>query len=178
ALQDTNNKAYKLSSTKGHKLADAAETKLKGVADNAGEEMAAAATRSKQAYAAAKWLVVLTLIIGVLAGIAVSWWIVSGIVRSIIRVTNRAKQIADNDLTGEPLAVTSRDELGELTTATNKMSTSLKNMVEEVTTSSNEVASAATEIAASSEEMASGMTEQTEQVTQISSAIEEMSASI
>jgi len=93
-------------------------------------------------------------------------------------VLARSQAIAGGDLTGKDLVVRSKDEFGDLTRATNKMSASLRNLVAEVSGSASDVAAAATEIAASSEEMAAGLNEQTQQVTQISSAIEEMSASV
>lgn len=104
------------------------------------------------------------------------------LIRSITTATNRVlivlRAVACGDLTQEPLRMTSKDEMGELARATDRMSASLTELIQQVNGSALEVASAATEIAASSEEMAQGMSEQTQQVTQISSAIEEMSASV
>lgn len=123
-------------------------------------------------------LAIVVALLGCVAAAIVGVLFSRAILRSVLPIVERAKQIADKDLTGVPLPVRTKDELGQLTIAVNQMSESLVAMVAEVNNSANEVASAATQIAASSEEMAAGMNEQTQQVTQISSAIEEMSASV
>ncbi|MFP4144312.1 MAG: methyl-accepting chemotaxis protein [Phycisphaeraceae bacterium] len=178
SLENSNQVAAALSAEEGRELLEESEAKLKTIADKADEAMIDDAESSRETYAFAKWLVLVTLVVGVASGVLISWYIVRGIVRGLSVLKARARQIADNDLTGEPLAVTSDDELGELTEATNRMSASLRRMVQEVTSSASEVASAATQIAASSEEMDSSTTEQSAQVSQISSAIEEMSQSV
>jgi len=120
-----------------------------------------------------------------IAGLVVAVFVVVGallfainLTRPIKALLDRSLQIAKGDLTGEPLVVKSRDEIGQVTEATNQMSDSLRELVSEMAQSADNVAAAATEIAASSEEMAAGMDSQTQQITQISSAIEEMSASV
>ncbi|MEL7087155.1 MAG: methyl-accepting chemotaxis protein, partial [Planctomycetota bacterium] len=106
------------------------------------------------------------------------WFFSVRLVRPIPPILERARRIADGDLSGEALKVTSRDEMGELTESMNAMTGSLRTLIEEVSVASQEVAAASTEIAASSDEIARGMNEQTSQVHQVSSAVEEMSASI
>ncbi len=108
----------------------------------------------------------------------VAYWFATTFVKPIHRIVDRAKQIADNDLTGDLLPVTTQDELGQLTESINEMAASIKTVVSEVSSSANDVASAATQIAASSEEMAQSISEQSGKVTQISAAVEEMSASV
>ena len=100
------------------------------------------------------------------------------IVSIIHMVLDRARRISENDLTGEPMPVLTKDELGELTVAINEMESSLRNIVSEVMRVTEEVSGAATKIASSSSEIASGMDEQASQVSQVSSAVSEMSQSI
>ena len=108
----------------------------------------------------------------------VGWFFSVRLVRPIPPILERARQIADGDLSGEPLPVTRADEMGKLTESMNAMTGSLRSLIEEVSVASQEVAAASTQIAASSDEIARGMNEQTSQVHQVSSAVEEMSASI
>ncbi len=124
-----------------------------------------------------------TQLLGLGMGIAVSvcgiaWYFSRRLVRPIAPLLQRARQIAEGKLSGQPLPVLGHDELGQLTVSINEMSASLRGLIEEVTDTSREVAAASTQIAASSDEMAHGMNEQTRQVHQVSSAVEEMSASI
>jgi len=122
-------------------------------------------------------IVMSSVIIGVVVGL-IGLFFSRVMVRPLKPIVARTREIASGDLTGEPLAVTSGDEFGILTTAVNEMSGSLQALVVGVSSASREVAGAATQIAASSEEMAQGMGEQNQQVTQISAAVEEMSASV
>jgi methyl-accepting chemotaxis protein len=129
----------------------------------------------------ASWnMLVLSLTMGLIIVLSVGLlvYVMRNLLRAVHSVVARARQIADKDLTGEPLVITTRDELGTLMTAINQMAVSLRHVVGDVSQSAREVAGAATEIAASSEQMAAAAEDQSTQVTQISSAIEEMSASI
>ena len=178
SLEASNRVAQDLSNNQAREFLDNAELKLREISEMADEAMLTAAQASDENYAAARILVIVTIVLGVLIGLAVAWYIVNGIVRSINVVMGRAREIADGDLTGEALVVRSKDEIGQLTECVNEMSRSLNEVVGEVGSASREVAGAATEIAASSEEMATSMNEQSAQITQVSSAIEEMSASV
>jgi methyl-accepting chemotaxis protein len=124
-----------------------------------------------------------TLVIGSIAaagavGLGISWFLTRSIVGSIRRVLDRSTSIGRGDLTGPPLAITSKDETGALTASVNAMQASLTKLVGELAGSAREVASAATQIAASSEEISRGMGHQQQQVSQVSAAITEMSASV
>jgi len=116
---------------------------------------------------------VVAVFVGVLA-----FFFSTTLIKPILPVVARAKEIAAGDLTGDDLPIKSQDEFGQLTLAMNDMSRSLSELVLEVSSTSHDVASASTEIAASSEEMAAGITEQNQQMVQIASAMEQMSASI
>jgi len=122
-------------------------------------------------------IVVVSTIVSAIAGV-IAFFFSVGLVKPINPIVVRAKAIADGDLTGEPMQVRSKDELGQLTESVNDMSKSLRQLVTEVAESAENVASAAVEIAGSSEEMTKGMGDQSRQITQVSSAIEEMSVSV
>ncbi len=177
-LENSTQAAFDLSRTDGRKFEKEAEAKLKTISDNADQAMTADVKASANDYSVARLLVIGTLVFGVLVGVLISFFIVSGIVKGLNALLVRAKAVAQGDLSGAPLVQKSQDELGQLTGAVNEMQTSLATLVSEVSSGAHQVASAATEIAAASEEMATGMKEQSSQVTQISSAIEEMSQSV
>ncbi len=117
-------------------------------------------------------------LIAVVVAIIVAVLLIRSITAAVNKVLNVLRAIAAGDLTQDQLRMTSKDEMGELARATDRMSDSLTELVTQVSQATREVASAATQIAASSEEMATGMKEQTDQVSQVSAAIEEMSQSI
>ncbi len=98
--------------------------------------------------------------------------------RPLRAMLNRAKSIAEGDLSGSALPSLSDDELGMLTASMNDMQQSLAELVGLVQGAANEVASAATQIAASSEEIALGMEHQQRQTGQVTNAVDEMAKSV
>lgn len=110
-------------------------------------------------------------------GSVLAWWFSTAITRSVRRVADRARAVAERDISGEPMAVLSDDEFGDLTKSVNAMTDSLRKMIGEIEQSAAEVAGAATEIAASSEQIRSGLQQQDRQVSQMSSAVTELSSS-
>ena len=125
------------------------------------------------------WGVSLGLGAGLLAMAGLCYWLGRSIIRPIMDMVHRLKDIAqgEGDLTRR-VEVTSHDEIGELATWFNTFVKKVHDIVYEVAGATREVASAATQIAASSEEMAQGIAQQTEQTTQVSSAVEQMSSSV
>ncbi|CAM5224097.1 Methyl-accepting chemotaxis sensory transducer with Cache sensor OS=Ureibacillus acetophenoni OX=614649 GN=SAMN05877842_103159 PE=3 SV=1 [Ureibacillus acetophenoni] len=92
--------------------------------------------------------------------VIISFIIVRSITKPIISVTNRMNVVASGDLSIEPLAIKSRDELGELSNNFNIMVVNIKQLVTEIRTASEQVASSSEQLTASSEETA----QSTEQV--------------
>ncbi|GKV69228.1 putative sensory transducer protein YvaQ [Sporosarcina sp. NCCP-2716] len=104
----------------------------------------------------------------------------------IKRVMERMKSIADGDLSHEPLAVNSRDEVGQLAAATNEMSARTREMLneingvsssvsahsEELTQSSNEVNAASRQIAVTMQELTSGIESEANTATDLAMVME------
>lgn len=179
SLQNTNQRAFDLSTKTGSDLLEEAENKLADISKMADDSMNKASATGAAAYASARWVMILTTLLGLAAAGTMALLVIRKLVKSLNIVIAQAKDIAEGegDLT-KRIPVESKDEIGELGMWFNKFVQKIHDVIGEVAASASEVASAATQIASSSEEMASGMNEQTDQVTQISSAIEEMSASI
>ncbi|MBS0198689.1 MAG: HAMP domain-containing protein, partial [Planctomycetes bacterium] len=74
-----------------------------------------------------------------IATLAFALMLVRNINSRVTRLLDRARTIAAADLTGAPLAVTSTDELGQLTTAINAMQSSLTSLVTEVQSGTSQI---------------------------------------
>jgi methyl-accepting chemotaxis protein len=125
-------------------------------------------------------------------GIFIAFFLSRGISGATASVLHQAEAIASGDLTGEDVIVTSQDELGDLTTAMNRMHASLTKVIESISQNAQNVANASEEfssvsqqISANSEEtsaQAATVANATEQVNRnlqtVATATEEMSASI
>ena len=103
--------------------------------------------------------------------------------KPIQRVMNRMKTVAQGDLTDEPLQVKTKDEIGQLTVATNEMSENMRtllnqihgvsqtvsNQSEELTRFSGEVKEGTEQVAATMQEIAAGSESQASNATELSS---------
>ena len=92
---------------------------------------------------------ILVSIAAIVVGICVGWLISRSISRPVKSAVSFAQAIAAGDLS-QTLEVKSKDEVGELTSALNKMSDSLRDMIGKIRGTSEQVASAAGEISANS----------------------------
>jgi len=90
---------------------------------------------------------------------------ISGTTQSVLA---QAEAIAAGDLTRQDLKVCSQDELGDLTTAINKMSASLKRMILAITENAVQVASASEELNATSQQITTNSEETSAQVMVVS----------
>ncbi len=97
--------------------------------------------------------------------------------KPLATVVEKFRLVGEGDLT-QRIESKRSDEIGQLATVFNSVTTSLAEVVGEVTHSADNVAAAATELAASSEEMAAGMKSQADQVGRVSSAMVEMNGSV
>ena len=100
---------------------------------------------------------------------------ISGATHSVLV---QAEAIAAGDLTCEDLTVRSQDELGDLTTAINKMKGNLKRMILDISENSLQVASASEELSSSATLQAQGADHQKDQTTQVATAMQEMSSTV
>jgi methyl-accepting chemotaxis protein len=90
----------------------------------------------------------------------------------------QAEAIAAGDLTREDLKVRSRDELGDLTLAINKMSGSLKSMIMAITENSLHVASASEELSNTSQQISANSEETSAQAKVVSDSAQQVSQNL
>jgi methyl-accepting chemotaxis protein len=93
-------------------------------------------------------------------------------------VLSQAEAIAAGDLTRDDLKVHSQDELGELTTAINKMSGSLKGMILAITENAVQVATASEELNATSQQITANSEETSAQADVVSKAAQAVSQNL
>lgn len=125
---------------------------------------------------------VIVVIISMVAAVLVS----SIISNPIIRVMKRMQLVAAGDLSHEPLAVHTRDEVGQLIVATNEMSANTRELLhkinsvsttvtaqsEELTQSSNEVNAASEQVAATMQELAYGIENEAQSAADLATIME------
>lgn len=102
--------------------------------------------------------------LAIVLGALVAYWYSGRLAGTIGRLVRQTEAVTDGDLTVPALAVTSRDELGDLTEHVNQMVGHLREMLQEVNRTADQVA-------ASSEEMLACSEETTQAAEQISEAM-------
>jgi len=112
--------------------------------------------------------------------LCVAGWFIIGrtVVRPILRITGLARSIADGDLSSEDLVIKSKDEMGVLSSALNRMKSNLNSMLAEVKNRSAQVGSATTQLSSTATQIVANTDVQSSQATQVATAMEEMSATV
>ena len=111
-------------------------------------------------------------------GIFVAIFLSRGISGATQSVLVQAEAIAAGDLTRDDLKVLSRDELGDLTTAINKMSVSLKRMILSITENSLQISSASEELSSTSQQISANSEETSAQARVVSNATVQVSQNL
>ena len=111
-------------------------------------------------------------------GIFVAVFLSRGIAGATHSVLVQAEAIAAGDLTRDDLKVRSQDELGNLTTAINKMSGSLKRMIRAITENAVQVASASEELNTTSQQITANSEETSAQADVVAKAAQTVSQNL
>jgi methyl-accepting chemotaxis protein len=137
---------------------------------------------SKESLEVANRSLSLTMTITTLAalgiGIFVAIYLSRGIAGATQSVLVQAEAIAAGDLTRDDLKVRSRDELGDLTTAINKMSGSLKRIILAIAENAMQVASASEELNSTSQQITANSEETSAQADVVSKAAQAVSQNL
>jgi len=91
---------------------------------------------------------------------------------------DRAKAIAQGDLTGAEIAIVSRDELGDLATAINEMQASLKGMISSISQDAQHLAEASKEFSTVSQRISANSEQTSAQAGVVSAAAEQVKDSL
>ena len=116
----------------------------------------------------------LTAVSGVFIGVFLGRQILSG----IQKISDRIGEVAEGDLSGEPLIHATRDEIGATVDNINVMHANLRRMIQAVCSRSEQVASSAIELTLSAEQLLQNANQQTSQNHQIVTAMHEMASAI
>jgi methyl-accepting chemotaxis protein len=123
-----------------------------------------------------------TMAITTFAALGIGIFVAIFLSRSISGATQavlvQAEAIANGDLTRDDLKVQSHDELGDLTSAINKMSSSLKRMILDITQTSAQVASASEELNSTSQQITANSEETSAQANVVSTAAQTVSQNL
>jgi methyl-accepting chemotaxis protein len=116
--------------------------------------------------------------LAIAVGVFVAIFLSRDIAGACQSVLAQAEAIAAGDLTRADLTMRSHDELGDLTTAINKMSGSLKSMLLAISENAVQVASASEELNATSQQITANSEETSAQTKMVSNATQQVSQNL
>jgi methyl-accepting chemotaxis protein len=128
-------------------------------------------------YENATMAVIILIVAAVSIAVVISILISRSISQPLAQSVTSARFIADGDLT-QPLEVTGKDELTELSTALKRMQEKLRDAISHISSSSSQLASAAEELNVVTDESAKALQLQNDEVQQAATAITEMSSAV
>ncbi len=112
-----------------------------------------------------------------LSGITISLILSTRIAKPIAAATAQLAQMATGDLSGR-MAVTSKDELGEMATHFNVFADAIERVIREVRTGAESLAIASAQLADTASSLSQGTSDQAASVEETSASLEQMNASI
>jgi methyl-accepting chemotaxis protein len=130
------------------------------------------------ANTSAVWTIGIATALALAVGIVVAMFLSRRISGATASVLAQAEAIADGDLTGEDVKLTSKDELGDLTTAINKMHGKLRGIIASISNNAQQVATASEEFSATSHQITANSEETSAQANVVSAATEQVNRNL
>jgi len=114
----------------------------------------------------------------VVIGFGLAFWLAGAMARRIVEARSIAERVASGDLTGYDQPHASRDELGQLQAALEKMRNDLKNTIQDVFSSAETVADSANHLSSAAQQVASSTQAQSTSTASAAAAVEQLTVSI
>jgi methyl-accepting chemotaxis protein len=128
-------------------------------------------------FETAKMVAIGLVALGLVAGIAIGVWLITGISRALAEALRVANSVAAGDLS-EKIRIESNDEIGQLLAALQKMNDGLVGIVTEVRGGTDLIATASGEIAAGSQDLSSRTEQQASSLEETASSMEELTSTV
>ncbi|AIQ69652.1 methyl-accepting chemotaxis protein [Paenibacillus graminis] len=132
---------------------------------------------SQDTYSSALTLTISVVIGAVIISILIGYVIARSISRPLMVMLGLASEVANGNLT-QQAEITSKDEVGQLASALNRMVNNLKDLINGIVMNSQSVAASSEEISASTQEIASTSTTQSAASASITELFKELSLAI
>lgn len=120
----------------------------------------------------AKTLILIIFVGGLIVGLTVAYVVARIISKPLILVTQTVKEVANGNLTIDPVKIKNRDEIGELADAFHTMVHNLANLIRRVSQTSEALAASSEQLLASSEQTSSATEQITSSIQEVASGSE------
>lgn len=177
ALSNDNAGAASLTLGEARRINAEVEEASAAIVELSEQMMSDAAKDTDELYASSRAALIMVAVVALLLALAGAVWISVIISRGLNRANTIVRAVADGDLT-QTVAVTSRDEIGDMLGHVNAMIERLRGIVSDALSAADNVSSGSQELSSTSEQMSQGATEQAAAAEQASASMEEMAANI
>jgi methyl-accepting chemotaxis protein len=127
------------------------------------------------AFAHRRWMALLYSGLALLVACFVAWRLAMNITRPLARLREHAMVVAGGNLSLQPLAVESRDEIAELATALNGMTATFRHLLSDISAGVETLGNSISRLSVVSTDTASGVLSMSEQAHSVAAAAEEAS---
>lgn len=128
-------------------------------------------------YETARTLAIGLIVSGVLGGAAFAWFLIRGIARALAQALHLTRSVAEGDLT-QTIRIDSKDEIGQLLEALQKMNTSLSGIVTQVRSGTDTIGTASQQIAAGNLDLSARTEQQASALEETASSLEELTSTV
>jgi methyl-accepting chemotaxis protein len=179
-LSSTNKKAEasELTLTTGRALFNAVEEKLGEDVDLNNRGAATAAKEAAAAYLSCEYWVIGILVAAVILAFIIATGLARSVASSATRMLAMIQEVAANNLAIEDVSVTSKDELGQMGEALNRMKNNLRTVIESIAENAQHVASASEELNATSQQISANSEETSAQAGVVATASQQVNQNL
>ena len=151
---------------------------MEELSDSMNKTLAAQRDKLDSANSSLAWTMGIATLAAVGSGVFIAIFLSRRIAGATASILVRAESIASGNLTQEEVQQTSKDELGDLTTAINKMESKLRNIVVSIANNAQQVATASEEFSATSQMITANSEETSAQANVVSAATERVNRNL
>ncbi|WP_163337806.1 methyl-accepting chemotaxis protein [Desulfopila sp. IMCC35008] len=172
-----NDMAHLVSEARGKKYFDKFRGQVATFIEREETLMAVRKDESHGAASFAKSLILVGTLVIIIIALTVSMLISRAITKPVTQAVDLANAIAEGNMT-KNLDISSKDEIGLLSSSLNKISSDLGGMIREIVTGVNTLSSSSTSLSAIASQLSSGAGEASSRSNNVATAAEEMSANM
>ncbi|HKK55772.1 methyl-accepting chemotaxis protein [Marinobacter sp.] len=145
---------------------------LTGLIDEGASEVHA---RAGEVAVLSKWLIAISIAVGVLLMLVISWLVNTRITKSLDALVAGLEAAATGDLS-HPIKVAGKDEIARAASALETMRSNLSSMVDDITRSAGSLSEASVSLTETAGQTRDGVSRQQAEISRVAAAMHEMSA--
>ncbi|SPU38068.1 methyl-accepting chemotaxis protein [Lysinibacillus capsici] len=124
------------------------------------------------------WICIILTVIFIIFGVIVAYFISVGITKPIKKMTRYVGQVAQGDLSVEPLHIKGSNEIAQLSSGIENMTEDLRSLIKQIAQNAEQVAAMSEELTASSEQTSASIQQITSSMQEVAAGSEKQTSSI